>query len=311
MTAPEDLDNDDRALGGEEMFDLGEGEEEMKRGHHSKKGLKDLVRDEDGMSESEESEEEEEEDNEVYSSDEERELKTQGLEGALDGLYDAYRERMSEKDAKWKVKQARLRDKNYEKWGGIKEGSDDEDDGVDKGYKDRMVRQPRRGDVDEEEEEESEDGGWDVLAAEKAKLGEEVSSDEDSSDEEGEANPNSRKTKMAISSTGGASASSSSTRKAKAQPLVTSLQDKEKRAEMSRQAQVWFDQSVFKGVEDLVELDEEDEDDEMSEDGDDEDEDGDEEDQVEGDVDMENASALSSTLDDDVSRCLCWISCGC
>ena len=54
MTVPADLDNEDRALGGEEeVFDLGEGERKVSRGG-LRKALRDVVRDEDGLSEDEE-----------------------------------------------------------------------------------------------------------------------------------------------------------------------------------------------------------------------------------------------------------------
>ncbi|KAK4688660.1 AdoMet-dependent rRNA methyltransferase SPB1, partial [Tremellales sp. Uapishka_1] len=281
MTAPEDLDNEDRALGGEEVFDLGEGEKEIGRkgGKFSKKALKDVVKDEDGLDESEEEVEESESDGEVYDSDEERELKTQKLEGALDGLYDEYRERMQERDAKYRVKQARLRDKNFEKWTGIQE--DEEDDGVVKGF-----RQPRRGDEGEEEDEESEDGGWDVVADNKAKIGEDDSDTDSDRDEDA---PVGVKPAKIIKETRNAAVGSQPTLKSKS--LVTSLQDKEKRAEMSRQAQLWFDQSVFKGVGDLTALDG---DEEEEEEGAEE-----EEEEEESDVEMGEASTLSSTLEDE------------
>ncbi|KAL1405295.1 AdoMet-dependent rRNA methyltransferase spb1 [Vanrija albida] len=294
MTAPTDLDMEDRALAGEdEIFDLGEGERELRgRGN-----LHDTILDADGLSDEEEETAAapvEESDDEVYSSDEERELRAQALEGELDGLYDDYKERMAERDAKWKVKQQRLKDANYGSWHGINEG-EESDDGVDKGYRDQMVRRfPRRGDDEEDEGEESEDGGWDLIAAQKAKIGEEVDSDD--SDEEGEAGPSTKapKKKAAIRIRDDAPAP------AQPKKLVTTLAESQKRAAMSRNAQVWFDQSVFKGVGDLDALAALDGDDE-SEDGDDESGDDDESDaemdeDEESDVDMD--SSLESTLDD-------------
>ena len=159
MTAP-DLETEDLALGGEEVFDLGEGEREAKRQGKSR-SLGDLVEDADGMdADSEEAKSDVADDDEVFDSEEERELKLGALEGELDDLYGQYKDRMSERDAKWKVKQARNKDKNFDAWHGIREGSDSENDGVDKGYRDGMVRAPRRGDADEEDGEESEEGGW-------------------------------------------------------------------------------------------------------------------------------------------------------
>lgn len=292
MTAPTDLDMEDRALAGEEMFDLGEGERELARA--GARDIGDAVRDADGMSESEEEVSAEiEEDDEVLSSDEEREARLAELEGDLDGLYDDYKERMAERDAKWKVKQERLRDRNFDSWHGIKDG-EESDDGVDKGYRDGMVRVPRRGDADEEEEESEGEGGWDVVAAQKAKLGEEVDSDD--SDEEGEEVKPKKKSKITIRPT-------PAIERAERTGLLTSLSG-DGRAEMSRQAQVWFDQGVFKDVGDLAALDgddESEEDEEDEEDSDDEDEEEedseDDEEEVDEDGDVDMAGSLSSTLE--------------
>lgn len=290
MTAP-DLETEDLALGGEEVFDLGEGEREAKRQGKSR-SLGDLVEDADGMdADSEEAESDvAEDDDEVFDSDEERELKLGALEGELDDLYGQYKDRMSERDAKWKVKQARNKDKNFDAWHGIREGSDSENDGVDKGYRDGMVRAPRRGDADEDDGEESEEGGWDVTAAVKAKLGEEADSSDD--DEEGDNVPAEKPKKKIVKFERSVVAPKPV---AGGSRLVTSLQEPEQRAQMSRQAQVWFDQSVFKGVGDLAALDGDDEEDdeEMEDDADDESLEEDE------DVDMEEASTLSSTLEDE------------
>lgn len=289
MTAPEGLDNEDRALAGEdEIFDLGEGEREAAR-RGKTRGLGETMVDVDGMSEEEEEEESEESDEEVLDSDEERERKLGDLEGQLDGLYDEYKERMNERDAKFRVKEARAKDKNYDSWHGIREG--EEDDGVEGTYRNGGVKMiPRRGDADEDEEdEESDEGGWDVVAANKAKMGEEP----DSSDDEDEERPKkiARKEKSRSISNGHVAA------KAPKRSLVTSLSEKEDRAQMSRQAQVWFDQSVFKGAGDLTALDgddEEDEDDEEEEEDEDMEE-SDDEDEPESldddeDVDMDDAS---------------------
>ena len=98
MTAPTDLDVDDRALQGEDdMFDLGQGEKEMTRRKIEKKTLGDVIQDEgaagDASDSAEESSSEEEPDFE--DSEEEREYRTQALEGELDELYDQYKDPMS------------------------------------------------------------------------------------------------------------------------------------------------------------------------------------------------------------------------
>ncbi|KAK0233261.1 Spb1 C-terminal domain-containing protein [Armillaria fumosa] len=75
---------------------------------------------------------------EALDSDEEREIKLQGLEAELDGLYDAYQVHLRERDAKFKVKEAREKNGHREEWGGIKgsedENSDEESGNEDGGY---------------------------------------------------------------------------------------------------------------------------------------------------------------------------------
>lgn len=305
MTAPEDLDNEDRDLAGEEMFDLGEGEREaVRRGR--KGGMEAHLAEQDGMSGSEssdESSEGEDEDDEVFDSDEERELRLGALEGQIDGMYDDYQSRMAERDAKFRVKQARLKDRNYDAWHGVGKGANGDgnasdsdaegDDGVDKGYRNQMIRQPRRGDPDpEEEEEEEEEGGWNVKMAAKARVGE---SDSDSSDDEGDRPAKkARKGKSThFASDDEAPVANGSAvngkGKAKANGLVTSLTEQADRAQMSRQAQLWFDQGVFKGMGDLAALDGADEEDEEEEEEEEEEESGEEDDEMNVDSDDSDA----------------------
>ncbi|KAG9083520.1 AdoMet-dependent rRNA methyltransferase spb1 [Ceratobasidium sp. 370] len=100
-------------------------------------------------------------DNKGESSDdnEDGEKKVAGLEDELDGLYEQYRERMAERDLKFKAKESRQKDKSREEWSGIRKG-DNEDE--------------------EESGEESGEGGWDAAQAAKDRGDEgESSSDED------------------------------------------------------------------------------------------------------------------------------------
>ncbi|KAK8869823.1 AdoMet-dependent rRNA methyltransferase SPB1 [Kwoniella newhampshirensis] len=297
MTAPEDLENNDLALKGEEeIFDLEEGENEARR--HDGSGLKtltDIVREADGMDESSSSESEEESDEEILDSDEERERKTAALEGELDGLYENYRERMQERDAKWKVKQDRMKDKNFDAWHGIKENGSDDEDGAGRG-------QGEDGEGDDDSE-----GGWDVLASKKARIGEADSDSDTDSDsdvemdqEEAVAKPKKKAVKFEKAGKERVSRPSGA-----AGNLVTSLQETEKRAQMSRQAQLWFDQSVFKDIGDLAALDGDDEEEEEEDEDEEElvetEEEGDEDDvsEVDDDVEMDEDSGGTSTLDDD------------
>ena len=291
MAAPEDMVLEgDASLAGEDMFDLGTGENEVRRKGMKGKGLADLVKDTDGMDEEEAEESDEDEDDDEYlSSEDEREAKTAHLEGELDGLYDAYKERMHERDAKWKVKQARLQDRNRDAWHGIRnEDEDGENDGIVKVQGHGVGQNGLEAGVDEGEE--SEEGGWDLVASHKAKIGEEVDSDDDSDsehsgDEEGA--PRVKKVRLALPghATSAAAAKAMAMASQSKKNLVTNLGADVEQAEMSRQAQVWFDQSIFKDVGDLADLDEGEEEEDEEEDSEDEDmESG-----AESDIDMAEA----------------------
>ncbi|KAJ9110007.1 hypothetical protein QFC20_003081 [Naganishia adeliensis] len=261
MTAPEDMTmEDDLALAGEDVFDLGQGEKEIKRRGGKAKTLDAALRDADGMDESEPEEEVvEEEEEEFLDSDDEREARTARLEGALDGLYENYQDRMRDRDAKWKVKQARLRDRNQDSWHGVKQGSDDEDE--------RIVKVQGYNAEEEDASDAESEGGWDHVAAQKAKIGEEVDSSDDDSDsvhsDEDEDKPKVRKVRLALPGRTLPAGSASAGRKPNS--LVANLGADVQKAELSRAAQVWFDQSVFKGVGDLAELDGLDEEEEAQE----------------------------------------------
>ncbi|KAK7465655.1 AdoMet-dependent rRNA methyltransferase spb1 [Stygiomarasmius scandens] len=141
MTAPLDigLEQQDASLGfgQDDIFDLQGAEGARKRGRLSNQvGIdEDVEEDSDTGDEKEDSEEE-------LDSDEERERRAQKLEAEMDGLYDAYQQRLREKDAKFKVKEARKKNSEREEWGGVKEDDDSEhEDGSDsEGGYDQMKR---------------------------------------------------------------------------------------------------------------------------------------------------------------------------
>ncbi len=81
------------------------------------------------------------------------------LEADLDDLYETYKERRNERDAKFKAKEARSKNKNREEWSGFKADKSDEESGS-----------------------EDEVGGWDEMEA--AKAAGDSSSDSDSEEEE-------------------------------------------------------------------------------------------------------------------------------
>jgi AdoMet-dependent rRNA methyltransferase SPB1 len=220
MTAPMDIgmEQHDASLGfgQDDVFDLTGAEKGMRK----KGGAANLVDGGYEMPESDESGVEdgiEDEDEEMLDSDEEREWKIAGLEAELDGMYDIYQERMKERDAKFKVKEARKKSGQLEEWNGIKEKDTDDEDS------------------------DSEEGGWEQMEAAKEKAGADSSSDE--SDEEdiveapGLGQKRRRNEPPALSS--------------KRVKLLTKLEKPQTAAQTSRAAQVWFSQDVFAGIDEL------------------------------------------------------------
>lgn len=217
---------------GEEMFDLGEAE---------KRGMRHA---DDASSSSSEDEADEEED-ELMDSDEERERKTQQLEGALDGMYDTYKRRMAERDAKWRAREAREKDNKNAAWAGIRKDSDDSSDGGDsdgEGVSARKIA-ARIAANTEDNDDASEDGGWDVVQA--AKSRNDVDSDSDSDSSDLEPLPSKKKRKGLDGSA----------------TLITSLDDGKSAVKPSKAAQVWFSQDVFKGIGNIDDIEDDETDD--------------------------------------------------
>jgi len=226
MTAPLDigLEFQDQSLGHgqEDILDLEASEKQLAR----KKSHVDLVSliDDRVDFESDEGGEGEDamEDDEIPNPEDEVGKRADDLEVELDGLYDAYQERMKERDAKYRVKEARRKDKLREEWHGIqKKDSDDEDDS------------------------DGSDGGYDVVQAAKARFGEDSDSDSASESEnelDASASKKLKRTRGADAQVGGRQL-----KKAKTGQLET-----------SRATSMWFDQDVFAGV-DLTVGDDDDE----------------------------------------------------
>ncbi|KAG6381297.1 FtsJ-domain-containing protein [Boletus reticuloceps] len=159
MTAPLDigLEQNDASLSmgqDDDVFDLVNTQRELrKRG-----GISKLVSDEEMPSdEEEEVEEMDGSEEEAVDSEEERERRISALEADLDSMYNAYREKAKERNAKYRVEAARKEKGQLEEWGGLK------------------------GEDDESGNDSSEDGGWEVVAAAKG-VGD-PSSDESDYDE--------------------------------------------------------------------------------------------------------------------------------
>lgn len=216
MTAPMDigLDLEDKGLdmGQEDIFDL-ETEEAARRNTKASRTAMNLMDTEDEESAGDAGEDEADEE---MSEDERQEHKVRALEQELDGLYESYRERKSERDAKFKVKEARKKNKERdEEWTGFgPDGSDDADD-----------------------DEESEEGGWEETAEAKARADEDSSEE---SDEEGFVGKKRQRNNVAQPLT--------SNKRAK---LITNLDEPLSAAQLSKRAQVWFEQDMFKEMGDI------------------------------------------------------------
>ncbi|KAF7307013.1 AdoMet-dependent rRNA methyltransferase SPB1 [Mycena indigotica] len=216
MTAPLDigLEQQDLSLGGQgDFFDLGGAEKGLrKRGGVSALG---------DRSDAESSDEENSDDNDndsVLDSDEERQRKVDGLEQEMDGLYEAYRDRLRERDAKFKVKESREKNAEREEWRGIN------------------GQEP----IDVDSDSEEEDGGWDEMEAAKDD-DHDGSSSEDSDDDEPRPNLKRQQPDTAVP-----------TKAAKRPKLVNDLREPKT---SSQAAKLWFSQDIFNGLDVDIEED--------------------------------------------------------
>jgi len=224
MTAPLDigLEQSDAILGvgQDDVFDLGETEKRM-----SEKAQVQWLNDDvleyvdedderDGASNAIESGED------VFPQEEDQDMRHKRLEAELDSLYDAYKQRLWERDAKSKVKEQRSKNKEREEeWAGIQteHGSD-------------------------EENTESE-GGWDVAQQNKLQTND-ISSDESSEDEEGVETASNRKRSSLLKN--------SAAPPPKRQRLVQNLEPPS--VSSSAATRLWFSQGIFSGMDDINNL---------------------------------------------------------
>lgn len=155
MTAPLDigLEQNDGSLciGQDDVFDLVDAQRDLRK----KGDISRLVSD-DEMPSDGDIEEVEESDEEIVDPEEERDRRASALEADLDSMYDAYREKMKQRDVKYRVIEARKKKGQLDEWSGL------------------------QGDV-ERDNDSSEDGGWEGMAA--AKEIDDPSSDESDYDE--------------------------------------------------------------------------------------------------------------------------------
>ena len=124
MTAPLDigLEQQDAALnlGQDDIFDLARAENALRKQGTSVASIDD--EDDENEVDGDESD-----NDEVLDSDEEREGKTTELEAELDRLYNAYQDRLRDRDAKYRMKEARRKNAEREEWHGIQTDLDDDD----------------------------------------------------------------------------------------------------------------------------------------------------------------------------------------
>lgn len=219
MTAPMDIGMEQHDLslrGQDDIFDL----EHTAKGLRKNGGLSALGDEDDAESSEEDMAGAEDDENEVLDSEDERERKVGELEAELEGLYDAYQERLKEQDAKYKVKEARKNNKDREEWSGIqKKDSDDEDS-----------------------DEDDEEGGYDIVERAKERAGGDSDSESDSDmDDDSGFETTSRPAKRPRTD----DIDIPQRKKARVNSVASSSKGKES---LSRNAQVWFSQGMFKGT---------------------------------------------------------------
>ncbi|KAI6153501.1 Spb1 C-terminal domain-containing protein [Pisolithus tinctorius] len=216
MTAPLDigLELNDMSLnmGQEDIFDLVGAEKGLNR--HG--GVVRFVNSEELPKDNEDEEGEgsghEDTEDEVLDVDQDRERKLSALEAELDGMYDAYQEKLKERDTKHKLKETKRKNGVLEEWGGAQNGAEDNSDG------------------------DSDEGGWEEMAARK-QMDQDSSSDEES---DGEPHVGQKRSRQEL-------ASASSNKKVK---LITNL--REPPLPSSHAAQVWFSQDMFRDIDTKV-----------------------------------------------------------
>lgn len=219
MTAPMDIgmEQQDAALGlgQDDVFDLTQARQTQRKDQNAAYTLD--GEGDDAMVDSEAEDDQAEAEDEPLDSEEEKERKLTGLEAELDGLYDAYQGRLRERDAKYKVKEARRNNAEREEWGGIN-------------------------DHDDQEDSDSEEGGWDKV--QESKVNDDDSSSSDSSDDsDAEAPPVSRILKRRRSGQ-----EQLLDQEKKRQRLVPSAESAKSKVSTSAAAQVWFSQGIFSEI---------------------------------------------------------------
>ncbi|CCF50856.1 hypothetical protein NDA11_006651 [Ustilago hordei] len=285
MTTPMDIGmdvmDDQLGAGNGDIFDIGSGEKVSKKAAMQQADLSD------------------DESETIVSShdddDDDPEVRAKRLDAEMDALYDEFKTKQSERDAKFRAKQARLKDAKNDSWHGIKD--DDEEDE----------------DEDEGNESDESEGGYHVVQRRKEQ--EETFDTDDEEDEEDErlerevlqSSKKRKRDAAAISSERSELDNADNAGKPAKRSLVNSLvSDAALSAQQSREASIWFDNPLFKDlgletpVADIEQLpdEEENDEDEWEEAGDDEEVDSDEDVGSVADSDEEQENDFEVVLQD-------------
>ena len=173
---------------------------------------------------------EDDRENGILDSEEEKEKKVAVLEADLDGMYEAYQGRLRERDAKYRIREAREKNGQREAWHGIK---------------------PQDSDDDSDDEEGEEEGGWDKVQAAKMRDDDNSSSDDSSTESDHEEKVRTSKRQVHFSQ-------EADPREKKRRRI--SEPSKDARSASSGATALWFSQDVFGKVQGLNQLDDSEED---------------------------------------------------
>lgn len=297
MTTPMDIGMDiqDEALQGEDFFTLQHGG-----------GNKRVADGEEAEADSEAEDGRQERSSTVQESGDsgdEEERRLSRLEDEVEGMYEEYQQRLSERDAKHRVREARKANKHNDEWYGFKDedggnGQDAEEGGSDA---------------------ESADGGFEAL--QRRKMQEETYDTDDEEDDADEREMHEamemekqrrsamkRKRDESVNGFGHDDADELESANDDEGNLLQTLESKDARKQQqSREAAIWFDNPLFKAVNGLEAGDDEDsegDEDDEDEDDDGEDSQGDNDEEAESDEiedDGEDVSAEGSLIEGEVS----------
>ena len=227
MTTPMDIGmdvmDDQLGSGNGDIFEIGSGERVSKKALMQQADLS------------------EEESDTIVSShaddDDDPEARAKRLDAEMDALYDEFKQKQSERDAKFRAKEARLKDAKNDSWHGIKDDDDEDEEDDDANLSDES------------------EGGYDLVQRRKEQ--EETFDTDDEEDEEDErlerqAMQQSKKRKRdethAISAHLDADDPAPGVKPSKRSLVNSLVSDAAVSAEQSREASIWFDNPLFKDL---------------------------------------------------------------